>query len=148
MKRTKRLLLVAVCCIVSFLTPAYADNEKPIQATQLPSKAQTVIASHFKGQKVSHATVESDITSRQYEVTLQNGVQLEFDKKGTVTKVDCKRGTVPEKMIPQRIREHVKTNYPGATVRKYEIDKKEHEVELSNGVEITFDKNFRVKKVD
>ena len=51
-------------------------------------------------------------------------------------------------MIPQRIREHVKTNYPGATVRKYEIDKKEHEVELSNGVEITFDKNFRVKKVD
>lgn len=107
-----------------------------------------MIASHFKGQKVSHATVESGITSRQYEVTLQNGVQLEFDKKGTVTKVDCKRGTVPEKMIPQRIREHVKTNYPGATVRKYEIDKKEHEVELSNGVEITFDKNFRVKKVD
>ena len=148
MRKTKRLLLIAVCCIVSFLTPTFADNEKPIKASQLPTKAQTVIANHFKGQKVSYATIESGITNKEYEVALQNGVQLEFDKNGTVTKVDCKRGKVPEKMIPQRIIEHVKKNYPGATVRKYEIDKKEYEIELSNGVEITFDKKFRVKKVE
>ena len=42
MRKTKRLLLIAVCCIVSFLTPAFADNEKPIKASQLPTKATSV----------------------------------------------------------------------------------------------------------
>lgn len=49
------------------------------------------------------ATIESDIVSRSYDVVLQNGTKLEFDKKGNLTEVDCKQETVPDLLIPQAI---------------------------------------------
>ena len=35
-------------------------------------------------------TIESGVVSRSYDVVLQNGTKLEFDKKGNLTEIDCK----------------------------------------------------------
>ena len=69
---------------------ANAGNDKPIAINALPVKAHTLLNNHFKGQKVMLATIESGVINRSYDVVLQNGTKLEFDKKGNLTEIDCK----------------------------------------------------------
>lgn len=139
---------MVVCSVVLFSATACADKNKPIQVNELPAKAQTVLTTHFSGQKVTMATLESEIIDKSYNVVLQNGTKLEFDRKGNLTEVDCKQGKVPAKLIPQAIKNYVQTNYSGQNIKKMEIDKNEHEVELSNGLDITFNKRFQVIDID
>lgn len=127
---------------------ANAGNDKPISVNALPVKAQTLLSNHFNGQKVLLATIESGVISRSYDVVMQNGTKLEFDKKGNLTEIDCKHGIVPAQLIPQAIKNYLKDNYAGQSVKKIEINKNEYEVELSNGLDLTFNKHFQLIDID
>ena len=94
------------------------------------------------------ATIESGVISRSYDVVLKNGTKLEFDKKGNLTEIDCKQETVPAQLIPQAIKEYVKDNYAGQSVKKFEIKRNEYEIELSNGLDLTFNKHFQLIDID
>lgn len=127
---------------------ANAGNNKPISVNALPVKAQTILQNHFNGQKVMLATIESGVISRSYDVVLQNGTKLEFDKKGNLTEVDSKQGFVPARLIPQVILNYLKDNYPGQLARKIELNKNEYEIELANGLDLTFNKHFQLVDID
>ena len=148
MKRILRILMIAICCMVSCNMVANAGNDKPISVNALPAKAQTLLSQHFNGQKVMLATIESGVVSRSYDVVLQNGTKLEFDKKGNLTEIDCKQGIVPDQLIPQAIKNYLKANYPRQTVKKLEIKKNEYEVELANGLDLTFNNRFQLVDMD
>ena len=148
MKRILRILMIAICCMVSCNMVANAGNDKPISVNALPAKAQTLLSQHFNGQKVMLATIELGVVSRSYDVVLQNGTKLEFDKKGNLTEIDCKQATVPAKLIPQAIRNYLKENYPAQAVKKIEMNKNEYEVELTNGLDLTFNKHFQLIDID
>lgn len=143
-----RILMIAICCMMSFNIVANAGNDKPINVNELPATAQTLLSKHFKGQKVMLATIESGVVNRSYDVVLRNGTKLEFDKKGNLTEIDCKQGIVPSQLIPQPIKNYLKENYKGETVRKIEWNKKEYEVELTNGIDLTFNKHFQLIDID
>lgn len=148
MKRILRILMIAICCMVSCNMVANADNDKPISVNTLPAKAQTLLSQHFNGQKVMLATIETGVINKCYDVVLQNGTKLEFDKKGNLTEIDCKQGKVPAKLIPQAIRNYLKKNYPAQAVKKIEMSKNEYEVELANGLDLTFNKHFQLIDID
>lgn len=148
MKRIMRIVMIAICCMMSFNIVANAGNDKPINVNELPAKAQTLLSKHFKGQKVMLATIESGVVSRSYDVVLRNGTKLEFDKKGNLTEIDCKQGFVPSQLIPQPIKNYLKENYRGEAVRKIKLNKKEYEVELTNGIDLTFNKHFQLIDID
>lgn len=148
MKRILRILMIAICCMVSCNMVANAGNDKPISVNALPAKAQTLLSQHFNGQKVMLATIESGVVSRSYDVVLQNGTKLEFDKKGNLTEVDCNQATVPDQLIPQAIKNYLMENYAGQSVKKIEMNKNEYEVELANGLDLTFNKHFQLIDID
>ena len=148
MKRMMKILMIAICCILSCNMVANAGNDKPISVNALPAKAQTLLSQHFNGQKVMLATIESGVVSRSYDVVLQNGTKLEFDKKGNLTEIDCKQSIVPDQLIPQAIRNYLKENYPAQAVKKIEMNKNEYEVELANGLDLTFNKHFQLIDID
>ena len=148
MKRIFRILMIAICCMVSCNMAANAGNDKPISVNALPAKAQTLLNNHFNGQKVMLATIEAGVVSRSYDVVLQNGTKLEFDKKGNLTEINCKQGIVPALLIPQAIKNYLKDNYAGQSVKKIEMNKNEYEVELTNGLDLTFNKHFQLIDID
>ena len=148
MKRIFRILMIAICCMVSCNMVANAGNDKSITVNALPAKAQTLLNNHFNGQKVMLATIESGVVSRSYDVVLQNGTKLEFDKKGNLTEIDCKQGIVPALLIPQAIKNYLKDNYAGQSVKKIEMNKNEYKVELTNGLDLTFNKHFQLIDID
>ena len=148
MKRMIRILMIAICCMLSCNMAANAGNDKPIAVNALPTKAQTLLSNHFNNQKVMLATIETGGINKSYDVVLQNGTKLEFDKKGNLTEVDCKQDIVPAQLIPQAIRNYLKDNYAGQSVKKIEINKNEYEVKLANGLDLTFNKHFQLIDID
>lgn len=148
MKRIIRIMMIAICCMFSYNMVANAGNDKPISVNALPAKAQTLLSQHFNGQKVILATIESGVISRSYDVVLKNGTKLEFDKKGNLTEIDCKQGIVPVQLIPQAIKNYLNDNYAGQSVKKIEIKRNEYEIELSNGLDLTFNKHFQLIDID
>lgn len=143
----KRFFLMLMC-VFAMSTVVMADNEKPIQVGELPTKAQTFISTYFKSQKIALAKVETELFSKVYDVIFTNGEKLEFDKSGEWLEVNCKQTAVPAKIVPAAISNYVKTNYPDAKILKIERDKKGYEVQLSNRWEITFDSQMRVIDID
>lgn len=148
MKRMMKILMIAICCILSCNMAANAGNDKPIAVNALPVKAQTLLSNHFNDQKVMLATIETGVINKTYDVVLQNGTKLEFDKKGNLTEIDCNQATVPDQLIPQAIKNYLMENYAGQSVKKIEMNKNEYEVELANGLDLTFNKHFQLIDID
>lgn len=62
--------------------------------------------------------------------------------------VRCRQSGVPAQIVPEAIRNYVKTNYPDARILQIEYDDNEYEIKLSNRWEITFDSKMRVIDID
>ena len=148
MKRIIQTALVALVCLVTFQVSAFADNDKPISMSQLPATAQQIIKKHFSGKKVALAKMETGLFEKSYDVVFNNGEKVEFDRKGNWTEIDCKMSSVPAALIPAKIKQYVKSTYPGAKIIQIEVDASEYEVKLSNRLEVTFNKNFQVVDID
>ncbi len=143
----KKLLFLLVC-LFSIQTVAWADDDKPIQVSQLPQSAQQFIKQYFAENRVAMAKVETDFWDKSYDVIFTNGDKVEFDKKGNWKEVNCKYSVVPVKIIPPAIKNYVNSNYPDAKVLKLERDRKDYEVKLSNGWELKFDLKFNLIDMD
>lgn len=144
----KKMMFLFMSLFVMNLA-VFADNDKPIQVTEMPKEAQSFVKSHFANQSVAVAKMETDFLDKTYDVIFTNGDKVEFDKKGNWTKVDCEHTQVPQAVIPAAIQQYVSKNYPDAKVVKIEkTDRKGFDVDLSNGFDIEFDKKMRVVEVD
>ena len=143
----KKLVMMLVC-MFAVHTMVMADNDKPIEVSQLPAKAQTFIKTYFNDHKVAMAKLESGMFYKSYDVVFTNGEKVEFDKSGELKEVRCRQSEVPAQIVPEAIRNYVKTNYPDARILQIEYDDNEYEIKLSNRWEITFDSKMRVIDID
>lgn len=126
---------------------AMADNDTPVQVAQLPATAQNFIQKYFNDVQVSYAKQENDIV-KSYEVVFVNGSKLEFDARGDWTEVDCKHGVVPDGIVPRQLRNYVDKNHPGQRIVAVSRDARGYEVDLNNGLELKFNRNYRLIDMD
>lgn len=138
-------LFLGLFAVYSLVT---ADNDKPIRVSELPTKAQLFLTTHFKDKKVALAKVENDLLDKTYDVVFTDGEKLEFDKAGEWKEVECKTSGVPASIVPAAILQYVKEHYDGQRILSIERDRKDTEIRLSNGLEIKFDKKNRVIDID
>lgn len=143
----KKLFFLFVC-LFALQSVARADDDKPIQVSQMPAVSQQFIKQHFADHKVAIAKAESNFMDKSYEVIFTNGNKVEFDKKGNWKDIDCKYGSVPVAIIPVAIQNYVKTNYPDTKILKIDRDKRDFEVKLSNRLELKFDLKFNLINID
>lgn len=144
----KKLTFFLVCLFTLCAITLRADNEKPIQVNQLPAAAQQFIKQHFADRRILLAKMETELISKSYEVIFADGDHIDFDGKGNWEEVDCKSSSVPAAVIPVRIMEYIRANYPDETVKKIEKDRREYEVKLSNRVELSFDLKYNLTDID
>lgn len=148
MKDFIKKAFMAILLFTAVAINAAAGNEKPISVSQLPAKAHQLLNRHFSNKKVAMAKVESGFFTKEYTVIFTNGEKIEFDKHGNWTEISCKRSAVPASIIPPQISSYVKKNYPDCIIIKIERDEDEYEIDLSNRIEITFNKKFQVIDIE
>lgn len=130
MKKTL-LFLVGIFTLFTFVS-----CDRHIPASKLPQQAQVFLTQNFPGSNV--LSVERD--GFKYDVCLMDGTSLEFKHSGDWHEVDCQMRPVPEGIIPMPIQTYVTTNFPLCFVVKIKQERREYEVELSNDLELKFDK--------
>ena len=100
--------------------------------------------------QVSIRKVERD--GNKYEVELTDNTDIDFNLSFEWKKIDCDDsniyGSVPTELVPVQITDYVTANFPGKHIDSIEKKYNGWEIELSNGLEITFDANFNVTGFD
>lgn len=132
----------------TLLLPVYADDDKPIQFSELPQTAQQFVKQNFADKKVALAKMESDFFGKNYDVIFVNGDKVEFDRSGNWEKIKCKYSQVPTSLIPNQILVYVRDNYPDSKIIELEKERNTYEAKLSNSWELKFNKNFELIDLD
>jgi hypothetical protein len=140
------LFFAALVCMMMHSVSSFA-GDRIIPAEQLPAAAKTFIQKTFPGQTVSYATIDFD-GRNTYEVCLSNGVEVDFNKNGVWDKVDCNYSAVPTSLVPTNIANYVKTHFAGAKVVKIDKERHGYDVELSNDLELKFNKQGQLMNID
>lgn len=147
MKKMKRMC-VALVLAGALFTPAYADDDKPIQFSELPQTAQQFIKQNFADKKVAFTKMETDLFGKEYDVIFVNGDKIEFDRSGNWKKIDCKYTGIPASLVPEQISAYARDNYPESKIIELEKERNGYEAKLSNGWELKFNKNFELIDLD
>ena len=140
MKRVCFILVAAWALVMS--VSCFADG-RMIPVDQLPEAVKTFVKAHFPESSIIYAELESG-----YEVRLNDGTELDFTRKGEWDKVDCKMKPVPVALVPSVISDYVKSCYPDALIVKFDKERYGCEVELSNGLEMKFNKKGQLISID
>ena len=143
----KKIILTLSLAFVA-ISAVWANDDKPIKTEELPVAAQEFLKAHFPNVTVSLVMEDTDFLFKEYEVVLADASRVEFDGDGGWKDVECKSSGVPAAIVPKQVSDYVAKHYADAKVVKIERDGRGFEVSLSNRLELTFDKNFRVIDID
>ena len=140
--KTKRQFLVTLLCLLMSVS-SYADG-RMISVEKLPNAAKTFVAANFPGKKMIYAERDGG----RYEVRLDDGTEIEFYRNGEWDKVDCYMLPVPAALVPEPIKQYVKANFPDAVINKIDKERYGYEIELSNNLELKFNKQGMLMQID
>ena len=146
MKKSSLFFAALVCMLMQSLS-SFADD-RVIPTQQLPAAAQTLVQNTFPGKGIAYATIDRDFGKTTYDVRLNDGTEVDFDSKGTWDKVDCGFSAVPAQLVPTAIANYVKANYAGATIVKIDKERHGYDIELSNDLELKFNKQGQLIGID
>ena len=141
----KRIYVLGLSVLFSGTVFAQTDRN------ELPERSSDFINQHFASERIASVDVDDNwynmSDSETYEVELENGVELDFNKKGELTEIETEdRASIPMSVFPDAVRSQLERDYANAEVVAWEKDKKGHQVELRDGREVWYDNNGKMKK--
>lgn len=113
------------------------------QNVQLPEPINAFLKQYFPNATVAFVETDSGYGSVEYDVTLSDGTEIDFDHANQWDNIDGHMNPVPAALVPPAIASYVKTNCQGAAITKLDRERAGYDVELANGMELRFDANGR-----
>lgn len=140
----QKLTIVVLGLFFAFTTTA---QDKILTNAEIPGPIKTYVSEHFPDEKISYAELEWDGLTQKYEINLSLGTSLEFDKQHKIIAAESNK-ELPSSVIPTKLSEYVKSNYPESYIKEWKFEKNKHEVELNNGLDLTFNNKFEFLRID
>ncbi|MDY3979968.1 MAG: PepSY-like domain-containing protein [Tidjanibacter sp.] len=140
----KKIILAAAAVILLSMVARGAD----ITMKQLPKTAQAFITQYFPTDRIAKIGMNTDRSTKEYKVLFQDGSKIKFDQNGQWTKIKLRNDSIPVEIIPEYITTYVWEMYPNILIMSIEQEGTGHEVELSDGTELTFNAKGNVVKID
>ena len=147
----KKLLLGLSFLLAIAVFTVSCSKDDNVNEVVLPSKANTFLSAKFKGANiVKLSKVNDNQTKKEFEVILDNGIKVEFDKDGNWVEIEAVKddGTIPNEFVPAKILAYVTLNYPNLGVNSIEIEDDGYEIELTDGTDLDFDLEGDFIKID
>lgn len=148
----KGIKFFVFACVMMFSVSIFGQTAR-ISKYEMPGYVTEFVQKFYSNYEGGRYYLEySDKYSKleEYEVVFRNDTKLEFDTKGNLKSIDCGRGdSINPKILPIEIAGYIDIKYPNVKIIEYSVDdigkrREEHEVELSNGLTLTFNKRFKL----
>lgn len=146
----KNKILALNLAVAAIMLCSCGKGEKSIVAfDELPQEAQTFVSTHFADKQVASVLRDNDLFDQDYEVLFSDGASVDFDKNGNWTDVEDRDADgVPSLIVPDAISTYCVSNFAGQLILQISKDKKGYEIELSNSLELDFDKDGNLVGAD
>lgn len=131
--------------VATFLSAC--NDEEVIPSSELPSSIKNYISIHFPTNEIIQVVKDRDGFSKSYDVILAGSVSLEFNKKNDVVEISS-IAQLPDSVIPEKIRQHTTANFPDNVIIGWELDDRNQQVKLNNGLELEFTKSGDFLRID
>lgn len=144
----KRFLLSSIIAMaVCVISCSCSAEDRYINVRDLPQTIQSFLSSHFPNTSVVMTTKDGN----DFEIRMENGWEMEFDREGQWENIDCKRNAVPASviaLIPETIVSYLSSNFENAFITEISRDRSGYEVELSNGLDLRFSSKGSLRTID
>jgi len=139
----KRLFLMA---LVPFMLMS-CEKEDILPLTDIPSEISNYVSTHFPDNPIIQAIKDTDGFELTYDITLEEGFFLEFNRKKEG--IDIEGLTkLPDSVIPAKLLEYATSNYPDNFIIGWELDDRNQQIKLENGLELEFNMNGDFLRID
>lgn len=129
------------------VTQSEAKETYTSDVSALPQEAISFLNNNFKGVNIIKIKIETGwIKKTTYDVDLENGVEIEFDKNGNWKEIDSKLINLPLSLLPKQLAEAVSKKVPDAKIESIERKGYGYKIELKNDVELLVYDDLRVIK--
>lgn len=146
---TRSKITIVLAVVLILITGCVYGQDRAISANQLPKMAKTFLFTNFKGIGIGSAIEDREIYGvDEYKVYLANGTKIEFDSNGNWKEVDGKHQKLPYGFIPSRIQNYASKSFPNTFIIKIEKERWSYKAELSNGIDLEFDRKGNFTKID
>lgn len=137
----KRFWFVAAVALLATaaLVLASVETSRPLGPDGLPPKAQAFLESHFNGESPVLVLKEYEEFRISYEVSFIDGTKVEFRRNGDWESFKSHARPVPADLVPEAMADYIVVNFPAVAIMGISVKGTEIELELDNGVELTFD---------
>ena len=134
------IAFISLFCVVSSINA----QVKRISKTELPQGTIEFIDIFYKQNQIV-CWKEGRYLEIEYEINLDNGTSLEFDRRGYLKSIDCGIGEyIPLEILPKELVEFltIKFDKDNKKIVEYSIENRgtryeQHEIEFENGFEFT-----------
>ena len=132
---------ITVFALIGLLTKSMAcnANEKMVFAENLPTDAKVFVQHNFPRLSIAYAERKATREGTVYEVSLNDGTEVEFSQNGAWGMIDCKWETVPASLMPASLSSFVKSQFADAKVVRLDRTNNGYVAALSNGMSLKFD---------
>ena len=139
----KRLFFLV---LVPFLLIS-CEKEKILPLIDVPTEISNYVSTHFPENPIIQAIKDTDGFELTYDITLEGGFFIEFNRKKEV--IDIEGLTkLPDSVIPAKLLEYATTNYPDNYIIGWELDDRNQQIKLENGLELEFNMNGDFLRID
>lgn len=144
----KKLVLILAVLLGATITMTARDTYSR-NVADLPAAAQSIIKQNFKAD-VSIIKIDRGFSGiSEYEVILNDGTEITFDKSGNWKDVEVARGKkVPDYFVPKAILDYIKQYNQGKKVIGIEKKRNGYDIELENGIDMKFDRAGKFLRYD
>lgn len=114
----------------------------------VPDAVAAFVKQYFPNATIAGVELDSDHGGMEYDIYLSDGTEVDFDTSNQWDNVDCHTKAVPAALVPQAIATYVKNNYQNMAITKINKEYHGYEIELSNGLDLNFDRSGQFMGVD
>ena len=136
--------LVAIALTLSLISCA---KDEVIPVSELPAEMKAYISTHFPSNTILQVVKDVDGLTKTYDVLLSERISLEFNRQKEIIDIDSDIA-LPNSVIPEQIRQYVTANYPSNVITDWELDDRNQQVQLNNGLDLKFNMNGDFLRID
>ena len=114
---------------------------------QMPANVKNFLAKYYPKATVAKYESKTTLAGKKYEVKLNNGAEIDFDKNGNWEEISDKQGVNPV-LIPAKIKTYLDQKYKGVKVESIDIDDNKIKIDLINDIDLEFDKSGKFLRID